>query len=183
LSLGRNTVDFLTDFNVRGTADPAEPACDPARDGEAAYQVDAGAYSAIDGDVLLGESFPTEWCMLASVNCDDSQAGQLLYYENADSELEFGLRLTEDGVIFDVGDESYSSVTEDYCDGTWNQFSVCYDGGRIVLHTDCTRSVVLRSIPDPGFQTIGSSLRIFSNDSGENEYSVRDLILFAVYGS
>ena len=168
-----NIVDFLDVYNVRTTASSATPAC-PTRPGGPADEafVASNSYGAIDGDVLLGNAFPSEWCMLASVNCGNNQAGQLLYYE--DNNFGFGLRLNEDSVTFDMRDASWTESV-DYCTDSWNQLSVCYDGGQLVLHTDCVNSVAFGRPSDPGLQTVGGSLTIFANGTGDNEYTVSNL--------
>jgi len=160
-------------FTVKASAPTVTGACDPRVGGttDEAYTASA-SYGAIDGDVLLGDSFPSEWCLLASVNCDDAEAGQLLYYE--DDRYGFGLSLNEDSVTFDMRDQSYTQDV-DYCNGNWNQFSVCYDGGQLILTTDCDAAVALALPTDPGFETIGGSLTIFNNGSGENEYTVSNM--------
>jgi len=167
-----NTVDFLESFEVRTLATAATPAC--TRPGEEAFVADS-SYAPIDGDVLLGDSFPSEWCMLASVNCDDTQAGQLLYYTD-NRGYGFGLSVNADSVTFDMRDQSWTQSDVDVCTGSWNQFSVCYDGGQLVLHTDCTDSVLLARPTDPEFETVGGSLWIFANSTdGDNEYTVGNI--------
>lgn len=166
-----NTVDFLDVYEVRTLATAATPAC--SRPGEEAFVAD-NSYNAIDGDVLLGDNFPSEWCMLASVNCDDTQAGQLLNYEDSEG-YGFGLSVNADSVTFGMRDESWTQSDVDVCTGSWNQFSVCYDGGQLVLHSDCTDSVLLARPTDPGLGTVGGSLMIFANSSGDNEYTVGNI--------
>jgi len=160
---------------VRTSATSATPACTnrPEPPQDTAFQITASDYTAIDGDVLLGNSFPSEWCMLAAVNCDPSQAGTLLYYTD-DEGFGYSMDISNGRLTFNMRDESFSEA-EQLCDNTWNQFSVCYNGGQLVMTTDCTNPKLLGRPSDPGLATVGGSLNIFTNTSG-SEYSVSETL-------
>lgn len=169
------SVDYLSDFGVRTTASAATPACPnrpPGSPPDTAYQIDAGDYSSIDGDVLLGDTFPSEWCMLSAVNCDPTEAGTLLYYEDATG---FGYSMDVSGgqLTFAMRDETFPASGQ-LCDNTWNQFSVCYDGGTLIMTTDCGDAVVMGRPSDPSLSTTTGTLTIFTNGSSATEYSVSE---------
>ena len=156
-----NAVDFLEQFGVRTTATSVSGACtnrpDPPQD--EAYQISASDYSSIDGDILLGNSFPSAWCMLATVNCNPSDAGTLMYYEDGDG---FGYSMDISGgqLTFNMRDGVYSGG-EQLCNNTWNQFSVCYDGGVLVMTKDCANPVVIGRPSSPDLSTLTGTLTIF----------------------
>lgn len=166
-------VDYLEQFGVRASAPAAPPACDSRPEGlqDTAFQIDASSYGAIDGVSLLGDNFPSQWCMLASVNCDPSQAGMLMYYED-DKGFGFSMGVSPDGEVrFNLRGHTFSR-TEQFCDNTWKQFSVCYDGGTLVLVKNCTEAETLGRPTDPGLETTNGFLTIFANGSGDMDYSV-----------
>lgn len=166
-------VDYLEQFGVRTTAQPATPACDgnrPQDPQDTAYQISASDYSGIDGDILLGDSFPSDWCMLSTVNCNPSQAGTLMYYEDGNG-FGYSMDVSDGQLTFAMRDGVYTAPGE-LCDNNWNQFSVCYDGGTLVMTKDCGSAVVMGRPSDPGLSTTTGTLNIFTNTSSSNEFSV-----------
>ena len=166
-------VDYLSAFGVRTNAPAATPACPtrpPGSPEDTAFQITASDYGPIDGDILLGDDFPSEWCMLGAVNCDSSQAGTLMYYEDGDG---FGYSMDISGgqLTFGMRGSSYST-SADLCDNNWNQFSVCYDGGALIMTQDCANAVLLGRPSDPKLSTTSGSLNIFSNSTGGSAFSV-----------
>ena len=163
-------VDFLEQFGVKTTASPATPACAsrPSDPQDTAFQIAASDYGSIDGDILLGDTFPSAWCMLASVNCGSSQAGTLMYYEDGEG-FGYSMDISDGQLTFSMRDETFP-VSQEFCDGNWNQFSVCYDGGSLVWSRNCVDAEVLGHPSDPGLSTTTGTLTIFTN--GSNEYSV-----------
>lgn len=153
---------------VASSATPACPTRPPGSPADAAYQITASDYSDIDGDILLGDDFPDEWCMLAAVNCDPSEAGTLMYYEDGTG-FGYSMDISDGRITFGLRGETFS-LTEQLCDNTWNQFSVCYDGGALVTTKDCTNARLMGRPSDPGLSTTTGSLTIFTN--GSNDYSV-----------
>ena len=171
------SVNFLTAFDVDSISPAAIPACGPdtvprppGSRPDTAFQITASDYSPTDGDVLLGDDFPSQWCMLASVNCDPSQAGTLLYYEDGDG-FGFGMDISNGQCTFDLRSESFSTSVQ-LCDNTWNQFSVCYNGGSLAFSQDCVNPRLLGRPADPQLSTTTGTLTIFRNSSGGNDYDV-----------
>ena len=155
------------------TAPSATPACPtrpPGSPPDAAYQITASDYSAIDGDVLLGDDFPSEWCMLAAVNCASSEGGTLMYYEDSNG-LGYRMDISDGRITFDMRSATYS-LSEQLCDNSWNQFSVCFDGGALVYTKDCTNARLMGRPADPELSTTTGSLTIFTNGSSSDEFSV-----------
>ena len=163
-------VDFLEQFGVKATASPATPACAsrPSDPQDTAFQILASDYAPIDADVLLDGNFPEKWCMLASVNCDSTQAGTLIYYEDRDG-FGYSMDISSGKLTFAMRGRRYSA-TEQFCDGNWNQFSVCYDGGALIMSRNCRNSILLGLLSDPGLSTINGTVAIFT--SGSNDFSV-----------
>ena len=162
-------------FGVRTNAPPATPACPtrpPGSPPDSAFQITASDYSSIDGDILLGDTFPSEWCMLAAVNCDPSQAGTLMYYEDGDG-FGYSMDISNGQLAFGMRGTTYSASGE-LCDNNWNQFSVCYNGGALVMSRDCGTAQVLGRPSSPDLSTTTGSLTIFSNSSGGNAFSVSE---------
>ena len=171
------SVDFLSTFGVRTDAPSATPACDPLTNPrppgsppDTAFQISGSTYDPIDGDVLLGETFPSQWCMLASVNCIPSQAGTLMAYEDGDG-LGFAMDISNGQFEFDLRGSPFSTSVQ-LCDDTWNQFSVCYNGGSLVFSQDCGDLQLIGQPADPELSTTTGSLTIFRNSSLGNEYEV-----------
>ena len=160
-------------FGVRTNAPSATPACPtrpPGSTPDTAFQITASDYGSIDGDILLGDDFPSNWCMLSSVNCDPSQAGTLMYYEDGDG-FGYSMDISNGQLTFGMRGGSYSSPGQ-LCDNSWNQFSVCYDGGSLVMTTDCGTPQLLGRPSNPELSTTTGSLTIFSNSSGGSAFSV-----------
>ena len=171
-------VDFLTEFGVRTTAQTATPACDgnrPQPPQDTAFQISASDYTSIDGDILLGDDFPEQWCMLSSVNCNPSQAGTLMYYEDG-SGFGYSMDISGGQLTFLMRDGVYTAPGQ-LCDNSWNQFSVCYDGGTLVMTKDCANAVVMGRPSDPGLSTVTGTLTIFNNGSSSTDYSVSHHLL------
>ena len=158
---------------MRTTAHPATTACDGyrSRDMDTAYQISPSDYSAIDGDILLGDSFPVEWCLLASINCNPLEAGTLLYYEDHKG-LGFRMSVLYGRLTFDMRNETFSRPLQ-LCDNRWNQFSICYDGEMLTMSKDCTNIHILGQPSDPRFCTHTGTLHIFTNGSEAEEFTVR----------
>ena len=166
-------VDFLHEFGVRTTTQPATSACDGYRasDMDVAYQISPTDYSTIDGDILLGDSFPVVWCLLASINCSPSEAGTLLYYKDYKG-LGFRMSVLYGQLTFDMRNKTFSRPLQ-LCDNRWNQFSVCYDGETLTMSKDCTNIHILGQPSDPRFSTHTGELTLFINGSRTEEFSVR----------
>ena len=161
---------------MRTSATAATPACTnrPQPPQDTAFQISASDYGPIDGDVLLGNSYPSEWCQLASVNCDPSQAGILMYYEDGNG-FGYSMDISDGRLTFNMRGGTYSEA-EQLCDNTWNQFSVCYNGGQLVMTTDCTNPKLLGRPSDPGLSTTTGTLTIFTNGTTSSEFSVSQTI-------
>ena len=160
---------------MRADAPQVAPACAsrPQDPQDTAYGITASDYDSIAGADLLGNSFPTSWCMLATVRCNASQAGHLLYYED-DEGFGFSMDISGGQLSFNLRDGNFSEAIQ-LCDNTWNQFSVCYNGGTLIMTTDCTDAVVLGRPSDPSLSTTDGELTIFSR--GTSDYSVSQLLV------
>lgn len=175
------SVDFLSMFGVRTNAPAATPACPtrpPDTPADTAFQITASDYSSIDGDILLGDDYPSNWCMLASVNCDPSQAGTLMYYEDGDG-FGYSMDISSGELTFRMRGQTYS-VSQQLCDNSWNQFSVCYDGGSLVTSTDCQSLTLMGSPSNPKLSTTSGSLTIFSNGSSGSAFSVSSINCYLI---
>ena len=169
------TVDFLTEYGVRADAPQVIPACPSRPQGpqDIAYSITASDYDSIAGADLLGNSFPSSWCILATVKCNVSQAGHLLYYED-DKGFGFSMDISGGRLSFNLRDGNFSEAKQ-LCDNAWNQFSVCYNGGTLVMTTDCTDAVILGRSGDPSLSTSDGELTIFTH--GTSDYSVSQLLV------
>lgn len=155
-------------------ASSATSSC-PIRPTDVAYQITASDYSDIDGDILLGNYFPKEWCLLAAVNCDPSEAGTLLYYED-NSGFGFSMDISGSQLTFRMRQATFSNSLQ-LCDNKWNQFSICYGNGALVMTKDCANAQLLGRPSDPMLSTITGGLTIFTN--GSNDFSVSQLHIVA----
>ena len=168
-------VDFLEQFGVKVTASLATPACAsrPSDPQDTAFQIVASDYVPINADVLLGDDFPGKWCMLASVNCNSTQAGTLIYYKDYDG-FGYSMDISSGKLTFAMRNETYSA-SEQLCDGNWNQFSVCYDGGTLIMSRNCVNNIILGLPSNPDLSAINGTLTIFTN--GSNDFSVSQCIV------
>ena len=160
---------------MKTTASPATPACAsrPSDPQDTAFQIVASDYAPIDADVLLDDNFPEKWCMLASVNCDSTQAGTLIYYEDGNG-FGYSMDISSGKLTFAMRGETYSA-SEQLCDGNWNQLSVCYDGGTLIMSRNCLNSIILGHPSHPELSTINGTVTIFT--SGSNDFSVSQCIV------
>ena len=141
---------------------------------DAAYHISPSDYYAIDGDILLGDSFPVEWCLLASINCNPSEAGTLLYYKG-NKGLGFRMSVIHARLTLEIRNETFSRPLQ-LCDNRWNQFSICYDGETLTMSKDCTNIRILGQPSDPRLRTHMGRLTLFTNGSGAEEFTVRLII-------